>query len=112
MPSDRHVRIARNESAFRKLNESLQDHVHRARDDEDLAGFVCECGDGDCEEIVRVRLSDYEEIRQDSLLFFIVPGHEILDAEDVVDERDGYLVVRKHEDTAEFAELGDQREPT
>ena len=112
MPSDRHLRIARNESAFRKLNESLQDHVHRARDDEHLAGFVCECGDGECEEIVRVRLSDYEQIRQESRLFFVVPGHEIPDAEDVVDERDGYLIVRKHEDTAELAEVSDQREPT
>ena len=112
MPSDRHVRIARNESAFRNLNESLQDSVHRTRSDDDLAGFVCECGDGECEEIVRLSLSAFEEIRQDSLLFFVVPGHEIPDAEDVVDERDGYLIVRKHQDTAEFAELSDPREPT
>jgi hypothetical protein len=112
MATDRHERIARNESAFRKLNESLQDSVHRTRTDEDLAGFVCECGDSECEEIVRLRLSAFEEIRQDSQLFFVVPGHEIPDAEDVVDDRDGYLVVRKHEDVAEMAEQGDLREPT
>ncbi len=109
MAVDRHERVARNESAFRELNESLQGSIHRDRDDEDLAGFVCECGDGNCEEIVRLRLSAYEEIRQDSLMFFVKPGHELPDAEDVVDEREGYLVVRKHADVAEFAERGDPR---
>ena len=112
MATDRHERIARNESAFRKLNESLQDNVHRTRTDDDFTGFLCECGDGECEEIVRVRMSDYEEIRRDSLLFFVVPGHEMPDAEDVVDRTDGYLLVRKHEDVAQMTRRGDQREPT
>jgi hypothetical protein len=110
MATDRHERIARNESAFRKLNESLQDSVRRTRNDDDLAGFVCECGDGECEKIVRLRLSDYEQIRQDSLLFFVVPGHELPDAEDVVDRREGYLVVRKHEDVAPRTQRDDPRE--
>lgn len=112
MATPRHERIARNESAFRELNESLEGSIHRDRAAEDFAGFLCECGDSDCEEIVRVQISAYEEIRQDSQSFFVVPGHEIPDAEDVVREGEGYLVVRKHRDVAELSEQGHPRKPT
>ena len=112
MATPRHERIARNESAFRKLNESLEGSIHRDRAAEDFAGFVCECGDGDCEEIVRLEISTYEEIRQDSQLFFVVPGHQMPDSEDVVREADGYLVVRKHADVSELSAEGDPRRPT
>ncbi len=112
MATRRHERIARNESAFRKLNESLENSIHRKRAEEDFAGFVCECGDMDCEDIVRLPMSDYEAIRQDSQLFFVKPGHEIPDAEDVVREEEGYLVVRKHADVSELSEKDDVREPS
>ena len=109
MVTQRKERIAQNENAFRALNESLENSVHRRRSDEDLAGFVCECGNDDCEEIVRLQLAAYEEIRDDSRLFFVVPGHEMEDAEDVVRRGDGYFVVRKHVDVAQITEEGDPR---
>ena len=111
MASPRKERIARNENAFRELNESLENSVHRRRTDEDLGGFVCECGDGECEDVVRLRLASYEEIRHDPQLFFVVPGHELPEAEDVVRRGDGYLVVRKHGDVADITEHGDPRQP-
>jgi len=111
MASPRRERIARNENAFRQLNESIENSVHRRRADEDLGGFVCECGDEDCEDIVRLPLTAYEEIRGDSRLFFTVPGHEVPDAEDVVRRGDGYYVVRKHVDVADITDDGDPREP-
>lgn len=110
MAPARKERIAHNENAFRELNESLEDSVHRRRSAEDLAGFVCECGDGDCDEIVRLTIEAYEEIRDDSRLFFVVPGHDMAVAEDVVRRRDGYFVVRKHVDVADIAERGDPRD--
>jgi hypothetical protein len=100
MPSDRKERIARNEAAFRELNESLDTNVHRRRNEPGYAGFVCECGNDDCETTVRLALDDYAEIRADARLFFLVPGHEAPDTEDVVEQNDGYLVVRKHDDVA------------
>ena len=106
-------RIARNESAFRALNESLESSVHRGDGPAGhLAGFVCECGDPECEATIRLELSAYESIRQDAQLFFLVPGHEEPAAEDIVDEGAGYLVVRKHEDVADIVEQSDpRREP-
>jgi hypothetical protein len=112
MAPARKERIAHNENAFRELNERIEDNVHRRRTDADLGGFVCECGDGDCEEIVRLPLMAYEEIRDDSRLFFVVPDHEMPEAEDVVRRGDGYFVVRKHVDVAEITEEGDPREPS
>ncbi len=109
MATPRQERIAQNENSFRALNESLEKSVHRRRSDEDLGGFVCECGDDECEDIVRLRLASYEEIREDSQLFFVVPGHEMQDAEDVVRRGDSYFVVRKHVDVAQITDAGDPR---
>jgi hypothetical protein len=109
MPDRRTKQIARNESAFRALNESLEASVHSGRPDDDFAGFVCECGDPECDTTVRVTLPSYESVRRDSMLFLIAPGHQAADVEDVVDDGDGYLVVRKHEDTRAIVESTDRR---
>ncbi|HVF77926.1 MAG TPA: hypothetical protein VNA28_06490 [Solirubrobacteraceae bacterium] len=99
--TERKERIARNEASFRDLNESLEAKVHRRQTEPDLAGFVCECGDDDCDMTVRVALHTYASVRKDDQRFIVGPGHEIADAEDVVDEGDGYVIVRKHEDVAD-----------
>jgi hypothetical protein len=109
MPDRRTERIARNESAFRALNESLQASVHSGRPDSGFAGFVCECGDPGCDTIVRVTLPTYQSVRRDSMLFLIVPGHDVPDVEEVVADGDGYVVVRKHEGAAEIVEGANPR---
>jgi hypothetical protein len=106
MTTERKERIARNESSFRELNESLEASVHRGKTEPEYAGFVCECGDGECDTTVRVPLDAYESVRRDGRNFIVVPGHEIPDAEDVVDDRDGYLVVRKHDDVTDIVDGG------
>lgn len=109
MPTQRKERIARNEAAFRNLNDGLEANVHRGRTDREFAGFVCECGDGDCDTTIRVDLDSYESVRQDQRLFIVVPGHQTPDTEDVVDDGDGYLVVRKHDDVSHIVEGDEQR---
>lgn len=109
MPSQRAERIARNESVFRELNESLERSVHRGRPDSDFAGFVCECGNVECDETVRVDLPAYERVRQDSQQFILVPGHDAPDVESVVDRSEGYVVVRKHVEVGPIVEQTDPR---
>lgn len=109
MAISRAERIAQNESAFRDLNERLEASVHRGRAESDYAGFVCECGDGDCELIVRLKIAAYEHIRRDPCLFLVVPGHELPEAEAVVERNDGYFVVRKMEEAADIVEQTDPR---
>lgn len=109
MAAQRTERIAQNESAFRALNERLEAHVHRGRPAEDYAGFLCECGNPDCDSTIRLDLETYESIRQDSQLFVTLPGHDVPDVEDVVRTDVTYIVVRKHEDVADVVEQTDPR---
>jgi hypothetical protein len=111
MPESREERLARNEANFRSLNESLGAAVHARLSDtgSNVPGFVCECGNSDCEDIVQVELSSYEQVRRDPCLFLLHPGHEALEVEDVVQREDGYLVVRKHEEVADIVRETDPR---
>ena len=111
MKQPRQERLARNEATFRALNESLDEKVHSklAGAHSNLSGFVCECGDPGCVEIVRLELDRYEQIRQDPRLFVISHGHEIPEIEDVVQREDGFLIVRKHDNVAHVVKATDPR---
>lgn len=111
MAQSREERLARNEASFRSLNDSLGAKVHErlSGSESTLPGFVCECGDSGCEDIIQVDLSKYEEVRRDPCLFLLRPGHEALDVEDVVEREDRYLVVRKHEEVADVVRETDPR---
>ncbi len=109
MAHPRATRVAENESAFRDFNEGLERSVQRRRSPEDYAGFVCECGDDNCDVTVRLRLATYEAIRDDSQLFFTCPGHDLPDVEAIVERHEGYLVVRKHEEVADLVHRSDPR---
>jgi hypothetical protein len=70
---------------------------------------ICECGDTDCTERLERHLSEYERIRSDSLLYVISRGHEIPAVEEIVEQRDGWEVVRKLGAASEVAEETDPR---
>ena len=48
-------------------------------------------------------------MRQNDRDFIVVPGHELDDTENVVDEGSGYLVVRKQDDVAEIVDERSER---
>lgn len=108
---ERERRIGANEATFRKVNEQIE-QVNEAFGviTKDFL-IVCECGDAGCAEQIHVTPGEYEDVRADSTLFFIRPGHDIPDVEDAVTRTDRYWVVRKHEgDPAQLArELDDRR---
>lgn len=96
---EREARIGRNEALFRHVNERLED-VNDAFGP--MAGdfeFVCECGNLDCAERILIPRDAYEELRADPLLFAIVDGHVAIGVEDVIEQRNGYSVVRKRPGT-------------
>jgi hypothetical protein len=96
----RAARQARNEALHREVNERIakmdkQANAAWAGDDE-LFEFLCECSAGDgCDARVRMKLTDYERIRQQDDRFAVVPGHENPKIENVVEQREGFLVVDK-----------------
>lgn len=104
-------KIGENEALFRSINEQV-DELNRslAKLTDETIHIVCECGSIACQDRLVVPLTAYERIRADATLFFVVPGHEIPSAEDVVEETSGYFVVQKHRGgPAELAEAMDPR---
>jgi hypothetical protein len=97
MDQERQERVAHNEAAVRELNEKFG-----------LGTFVCECGNIDCHAIVRMPFEVYDSIRSDSRRFFLKPGHEQPETEDVVVRRKEFFVVRKHDNVSDIV---DERDP-
>ena len=106
--ADMQERIGRNEATFRSINEDIE-RGRDADDDHTLVGFVCECGSADCGRLIELTPAEYEQIRTDPCLFAIVPGHEIVDVEHVVERNDRYAVVRKNEGAGVVAKETDPR---
>ena len=107
---ERKRRIGLNEAVFREANERIEELNQTFATLTDQLVLVCECGHADCTEKISMSAAEYEELRADSAHFAIVHGHEIPDVEQVVDEREGYDVVRKDDGVARrIAEVTDPR---
>jgi hypothetical protein len=101
-------RVAMNEATFRKVNEGME----VGQDPSGLLRFVCECGRLYCTELIQLTRAEYEDLRSNPRRFAIVDGHEILEAEEIVERHDRYLVVEKSGDPeAEIVEHTDPRRP-
>ncbi len=104
----RAARVAENESIFRRANEELERRFREIGVD-DLTPFLCECGDARCTKTVRLSLDEYEDVRSRAATFAIVPGHQILVAERVIEEHGRYDVVEKIDIGRSVAEAQDPR---
>ena len=109
--SERARRLAENENLFRAVNERIRE-VGEEFDVERSQGarFVCECDDPRCTQGVEITVRDYERIRREPTHFFVVPGHEDLEVERVVETVGRCNVVEKLPGAgAEAAREGDTR---
>jgi hypothetical protein len=100
--------VAENESIFRRANEKLEKRF-RELEAEGLTPFLCECGDVACTHAIRLTLDEYETVRTHGAHFAILPGHQILEAERVVEENGRYDVVEKTDAGRRVAEARDPR---
>ena len=99
-------RVAMNEATFRKVNEGME----VGQDPSGLLTFVCECGRLGCTMLIQLTRAEYESIRENPRRFAILDGHAILEAEEIVERHDRYLVVEKAGDPeAEIVEHTDPR---
>ena len=90
-------RIGENEVVFRDLNERLKELNEAFSLVDEHTSFVCECGDPRCTERITMSLAQYENLRSHADWFAVVRGHETAEVEAVIEEREGYDVVAKHE---------------
>ena len=86
-------RLGRNQLIFREVNERVREIADTAPDGK--TEYLCECGDVTCTERIEMVLSQYEAVRTRPNAFFMIPGHERLEIERVVDQPDGYMIVEK-----------------
>ena len=104
-------RRARNEALFREVNERIIELETGGYDLNGslLVGFVCECPQEDCNEMIEVTRGQYEAVRNYSRRFLVLPGHEDADIATVVERHSTYLVVEKIGEAAVVAEEQDPR---
>lgn len=109
--SAREERIGLNEAVFREVNERIEQLAERFDLKSHTLDLVCECGDANCVERISMTHAEYEQLRSDSHLFAVHPGHEKADVDRVVDRQRDYYVVEKDEGPpARIAEQTDPRE--
>jgi hypothetical protein len=101
--ADRERVIAENEAFWRELNE-LAPPEHGV-----LNTMFCECGRLGCGERIEMTAAEYESVRARPTTFAVVPGHELVDVEVVVDETDRFRVVDKVGVAAAIADRADPR---
>jgi len=89
-----------NEAGFRRVNEAIQ----AGRSDVDTAlDLICECGRLGCTEHINVPGTTYTAVRADPRRFMIVPGHEVPEAERIVETHAGYVIVEKTGEAGDVA---------
>ena len=102
MEDESEQRVARNESLLRDVNEGIV--RGRWPGDEETVRLRCECHRLDCNRSIELTLREYENLRENSRRFALLPGHELPEAESVVDGGEGYVVVEKRELAGEVAD--------
>jgi hypothetical protein len=108
--SERARRIGVNEAVFREVNERLEELAKTFGSEGQDLDLICECGNADCVERLRMSRDAYAAVRADAQLFVIVPGHEISDVEQVMEETPAYHVIKKRAgEPARVAEATDPR---
>jgi len=105
------VRVAKNEVAFREVNESIRSGRQIA-DANRRFYLCCECGRIGCSKLIEVPLAVYEQVRSNPRRFFVLDGHEIPEVEDVVERHAEYLLVQKRDLGGRVAEANDPRSIT
>src|ERR1700744_4800974 len=101
-------RIGANESVFRETNEGIERGLWPGEGDQ-RAPFRCECAQLDCAEAVRVTPVVYGRVRGHPRRVVGAAGHEVPEAEFVVEPHLDYLVVEKVGEAASVAEERDPR---
>ena len=102
------ARLAANESTFREINEGIA-RGQWPGEELSLTGFRCECARLGCNQLIEMRLRDYERLRDHAHRFAVVPGHELPDIEFVLESTTNYVVVEKRGVAGEVAENLDSR---
>jgi hypothetical protein len=88
-------RAAQNEALFREVNARIEELDASFGVTHTTFTMVCECGSSACVDHIEISHEEYAEIRGDPTWFAVLPDHEDLRVESIIDDRGRYLVVEK-----------------
>ena len=97
-------RVAINQVLLRRVNEAMR--FNRA---DEPTPFRCECGQLGCNRLIDLTRAEYNAVRAHPRRFAIVPAHEIVEIETIVERHDRYAVVEAHDPAA--AAVADHTSP-
>ena len=100
--------IGQRQSLFREVNERIAE-LNQTFQVEGRSEFLCECSRDECKEPISISIDEYEAVRRASTRFFVLPGHEDVSVESVVERSERYVVVEKVGEAAEEADDLDPR---
>ena len=92
---ERARRIGENEALYRSINDKIESLNETFGVVAETMAVICECGKLECSEQIELDIPTYEHVRADPTHFVVLPGHELLDVETVVERHDGFNIVRK-----------------
>lgn len=98
---------AENEATFREANEHIRQAERELDPPLERVPYICECDDVGCRVSIQLTAPEYERVRDDGATFVIARGHP--SEGDVLEEHDGYLVVRKTDSGGDVARALDPR---
>jgi hypothetical protein len=93
--NERKRRIGENEAIFRSVNEQVRELNATFSTTRGTIKVVCECGARSCTDQFELTTDAYAQIRADSNLFVVKPGHDLPESETVIDKNGSYWTVRK-----------------
>src|SRR5690348_4639852 len=98
-------RFAKNEAAFRAVNERIEELAQQYRRfaAEESVQFVCECSRNGCMAPLELTRAEYEHARSSARWFIISPGHEDLEIEHVVERNETHTLVEKLGEAGQIA---------
>lgn len=102
------ARAGRNEEIFRGVNARIEEGAERHAVHRPLP-FHCECANAHCLSKIELPPREYERVYREPLRFVVLPGHELLEVERVVEDRGTFRVVEKFGEAAQEAARDDQR---
>jgi len=91
--SPREARLAKNQALYREVNDRIATLTGNWWAGQRLL-IICECANTGCAEQVDVPLAEYQRVRKCPDWFLIKPGHITADAEQVIEQHDGYDIVK------------------
>jgi hypothetical protein len=98
----RDERVAKNQGVLRAVNREIEQASEELGSSE--LEVLCECGREGCSSLISLPTSEYEQIHAESDRFIVIPGHETPEVENVVERKDGYLIVDKFGEAEKAAE--------